>query len=82
MKEQKNLPVEELEEMEASNLSDRKFRVMIIRLLDSTSSQDKGIGRHALLPCTARRRTTTNLKTKTTRTSRKSNCMEVRKPRG
>ena len=29
-----------------------------------TSSQDGGIGRYALLPCTTKRRTTTNLKTK------------------
>ena len=34
MKEQENSP-EELDEMEASNLSDREFRVMIIRVLNS-----------------------------------------------
>ena len=34
MKEQVNSP-EEIDEMEASNLSDRKFRAMIIRILDS-----------------------------------------------
>ena len=32
-------------------------------------------------PHTTKRRTTTNLKTKTTRTDRKSNCIEVRQPR-
>ena len=35
MKEQENSPEEELDEMEANNLSDRKFRVMIIRILNS-----------------------------------------------
>ena len=34
MKEQNNSPEEELEEMEARNLSDREFRVMIIRILN------------------------------------------------
>ena len=34
MKEQENSP-EELDEMEASYLSDREFRVMIIRILNS-----------------------------------------------
>ena len=34
MKEQEN-PPEELNEMEASNISDREFRVMIIRILSS-----------------------------------------------
>ena len=34
MKEQEN-PPEELNEMEASNISDREFRVMIIRVLSS-----------------------------------------------
>ena len=34
MKEQENFP-EELDEMEVSNLSDREFRVMIIRILNS-----------------------------------------------
>ena len=34
MKEQENYP-EELDKMEASNLSDREFRVMIIRILNS-----------------------------------------------
>ena len=33
MKEQENFPEEELSEMEASNLSNREFRVMIIRIL-------------------------------------------------
>ena len=35
MKEQENSPEEELDEMEASNFSDREFRVMIIRILNS-----------------------------------------------
>ena len=34
MKEQENSP-EEIDEMEASNLSDREFRVIIIRILNS-----------------------------------------------
>ena len=34
MKEQENSPEEERDEMEANNLSDRKFRVMIIRILN------------------------------------------------
>ena len=34
MKEQKNSP-EKIDEMEASNLSGREFRVMIIRILNS-----------------------------------------------
>ena len=35
IKEQENSPEEELDEMEASNLSDREFRVTIIRILNS-----------------------------------------------
>ena len=35
MKEQENSPEEELDEMEASNLSNREFRSMIIRILNS-----------------------------------------------
>ena len=35
MKEQENSPEEELDEMEASNLSDIEFRVTIIRILNS-----------------------------------------------
>ena len=35
MKEQENSPEEELNEMEASNLSDREFRVMIIMTRNS-----------------------------------------------
>ena len=35
MKEQENSPEEELDEMEASNLSDREFGVMIIKILSS-----------------------------------------------
>ena len=38
-----------------------------------TSRQDRGVGRFTLPPCTTKRRTTTNLKTKTTRTDRKLN---------
>ena len=34
MKEQDNSP-KEIDEMEASNLSDREFRVMIVRILNS-----------------------------------------------
>ena len=35
MKEQKNYPEEEVDEMEDSNLSYREFRLMIIRILKS-----------------------------------------------
>ena len=35
MKEQENSPEEQLDEIEASNLSDREFRVMIIKILNS-----------------------------------------------
>ena len=35
MKEQENSPEEELDEMESSNLLDREFRVMMIRILKS-----------------------------------------------
>ena len=45
------------------------------------ASQHGGIGRYILPPHTTKRKTTTNLKTKTTRTARKSNCMEVQQPR-
>ena len=41
MKEQENSPEEELDEMEANNLSDRKFRVMIIRILNSIKMTQK-----------------------------------------
>ena len=34
MKEQENTPEEELNEREASNLSDREFRIMVIRILN------------------------------------------------
>ena len=51
------------------------------KISERTSGQDGGIGRHTVPPRTTKRRTTTNLKTKTTRTSRNSNCMEVRQPR-
>ena len=37
-----------------------------------TASQDGGVGRHALLPCTTKRRTTTNLKTKSNQ-----NCQKI-----
>ena len=46
-----------------------------------TSSLDGGMGRYTLLPCTTKRRTTTNLKTKITGIARKSNCMKVRQPK-
>ena len=36
-----------------------------------TSSQDGGVGRHTLPPCTAIRRVTTNLETKTSQTCQK-----------
>ena len=42
MKEQKNYP-EELDEMQASNLSDREFGAMIIKTLDSTRKDIKTI---------------------------------------
>ena len=35
MKEQQNFPEGELDEMEASNLSDRELKVIIIRILNS-----------------------------------------------
>ena len=35
MKEQENSPGEQMHEMEARNLSDGEFRVMIIRILNS-----------------------------------------------
>ena len=35
MKEQEKSPKEELDELEASNLSNREFRSMIIRILNS-----------------------------------------------
>ena len=42
-----------------------------------TFGQDGGVGRYNLPPCTTKRRTATNLKTKITRNARKSNCMKV-----
>ena len=47
------------------------------RRSQETSGQDGGIGRHTVPPRTTKRRITTNLKTKATRTDRRSNCMEV-----
>ena len=41
MKEQKNSPEEELNEMEASNLIDIDFKVMIIRILNSMDKDKK-----------------------------------------
>ena len=35
MKEQENSPEEELDEMEASNLSDREFSIMTIRIFNT-----------------------------------------------
>ena len=40
MKEQENSP-EELDEMEAGNLSDREFRVMITRILNSMKKRHR-----------------------------------------
>ena len=42
-KVQENSPCEELDEMEASNLSDSKFRVMIIRILNSMKKETETI---------------------------------------
>ena len=39
MKEQENPPVKELNEREVSNLSDREFRVMIIRRLNNMKQE-------------------------------------------
>ena len=41
MKEQESSPEEELDEMEASNLSNKKFRVMIIKLLNSMKKRHR-----------------------------------------
>ena len=41
VKEQRNSPEEELDEMEASNLSHREFRVMIIRILNGIKKKQK-----------------------------------------
>ena len=41
MKEQNNSPEEELEEMEARNLSDREFRVMILKIHNSMKNDMK-----------------------------------------
>ena len=41
MKEQENFPEEELSEMEASNLSNREFRVMIVRILNNMKKTKK-----------------------------------------
>ena len=41
IKEQENPPEEELSEMEASNLSDIEFRVMIIRILNSMKKRHR-----------------------------------------
>ena len=46
-----------------------------------TSGQDGGISRYTLPPCTTKTRTTTHLKTKRTRTDKKSNYLEVQQPR-
>ena len=43
MKEQENSPEEELNEMEASNISDIEFRVMIIRILNNTKKDTETI---------------------------------------
>ena len=41
IKEQRNSPEKELNEVEASNLSDRDFRVMIIRTLNSMKKRHR-----------------------------------------
>ena len=43
--------------------------------------QDEDIGRHTFPPCTTKRKTTENFKTKLARTARKLNCIEVQQPR-
>ena len=43
MKEQENSPGEQMHEMEARNLSDGEFRVMIIRILNSMKKDIKTI---------------------------------------
>ena len=47
MKEQENSP-EELNEMEASNLSDIEFRVMIIRILNNMKKDEETIKKDEL----------------------------------
>ena len=39
MKEKENIPEEELNEMEANNLSDTEFKVMVIRILKELSDK-------------------------------------------
>ena len=43
MKEQENCPEDELDEMEASSLSDREFRVMTIRIINSMKKDTETI---------------------------------------
>ena len=50
MKEQDNIPEEELNEMEASNLLDMEFRIMIIRILNSMKKDIKTIKRVSQRP--------------------------------
>ena len=49
-------------------LSNKYLKVAIIKMLKrvitNTSGQDGGVSRYTLPPCTTKRRTTTNLKTK------------------
>ena len=45
MTEQDNYPEEELNEMEASNLSDREFKLMIIRMFNSIKKDIETIKR-------------------------------------
>ena len=45
MKEKENIPEEELNEMEASNLSDREFKLMIIRMFNSIKKDIENIKR-------------------------------------
>ena len=41
MKQQENPPEEELDEMEASNLSDREFRLIIIKIFKSMKKRHR-----------------------------------------
>ena len=45
MKEQENSPEQELNEMETNNLSDIKFKVMIMRMLNSMKNDIETIKR-------------------------------------
>ena len=45
-------------------ISKTYYKAPITKSIVGTSSQDGGIGRYTVLPCTTKRRATTNLKTK------------------